>query len=218
MFAPGGAGRGGGCHDRMGWQPSSGPHSPCGPCRSSSLHDRNSSRVVCVAREVSVCGPEAASRVPARIVRITALSAEFEPKSSPAVVAIVGFERCPQDRTTWMAGAYPGISRDCHATVVPGAFSKQKCRALIPTGVRDTLPKCQASFASVGQRGGCRQPGSFRPGNSCCGGARAKGLKTGVAASARRARRPLYLYKHPAPSRLRRGAPSRWRPVWCERF
>jgi hypothetical protein len=76
-----------------------------------------------------------------------------------------------------MAVAYPGISRDCHATVVPGAFSKQKCRALIPKGVSDTLPKCQACFASVRQRRSCRQPGCFRPGNSCCGGARVKGLK-----------------------------------------
>ena len=86
-----------------------------------------------------------------------------------------------------MAGAYPGISRDCHATVVPGAFSKQKCRALIPTGVSDTeLGAKPASHPCV--RGVCRQPGCFRPGNSCCGDARAKGLKTGVAAPARCAR------------------------------
>ena len=32
------------------------------------------------------------------------------------------------------------------------------------------------------------QPGFFRPGNAICGGARAKGLNTGLAHSARRAR------------------------------
>ena len=28
---------------------------------------------------------------------------------APLQLAIVEFERCPQDRTPWMAGAYPGI-------------------------------------------------------------------------------------------------------------
>ena len=43
---------------------------------------------------------------------------------------------------------------------------------------------CQASLASLRQREICRQPGCVRPGSFCCGGARAKGLDTGVAASA----------------------------------
>ena len=47
---------------------------------------------------------------------------------------------------------------------------------------------CQASLASMRQREVCRQPGCVRPGSFCCGGARAKGLDTGVAASACRAR------------------------------
>ena len=68
-----------------------------------------------------------------RIGRITALFAEIEPP-------VVEFERCPQDRTPWIAGTSPGISRDPHATVVPGAFSTQKCRPLRPTGASDTAP------------------------------------------------------------------------------
>ena len=56
-----------------------------------------------------------------------------------------------------------------------------------PAGVSDTVPKCRASFASMPQRGVCRQLGFSRPGNSGCGGARATCLNTGVAASARRA-------------------------------
>ena len=38
-------------------------------------------------------------------------------------------------------------------------------RLLGPAGASDTLPKCQASLASLRHRGICRQPGSFRPGN-----------------------------------------------------
>ena len=49
---------------------------------------------------------------------------------------------------------------------------------------------CQASLASMRKRRVCCQLGSFMPGRSCCGSARTKGLNTGVAASARRARWP----------------------------
>lgn len=67
---------------------------------------------------------------------------------------------------------------------------KVSCREISsvwPAVYERYLTVCQASLASMRQRAACRQPGSVRPGSSC-GGARAKDLNPGVAASARRAR------------------------------
>ena len=115
-----------------------------------------------------------------RIGRRTALFAEIEPP-------VVEFERGPQDRTPWIAGGSPGVSRDSHATVVPGRFLRRNFDHLDPRGqATPCLSVRPASRPCV--RGICRQPGSCRPGNSGCGGARAKGLKAGVAGSARRSR------------------------------
>ena len=65
---------------------------------------------------------------------------------------------------------------------------RRTSRLLGPAGASDTVPKNQASLASMRQRAVCRQPGPRRPGNPCRGGARANVLNTGIAASARRAR------------------------------
>ena len=47
----------------------------------------------------------------------------------------------------------PGISRDAHATFVPGAFSTQKCRALIPTGAGATTPGVRPASRPCVRRG-----------------------------------------------------------------
>ena len=86
-----------------------------------------------------------------------------------------------------MAGACPGIARDPRATVVPGAFSTQECRALRPTGASDTGLSVRPAWRPCVREGSAvSRVGA--PGNGCCGGARAKGLKAGVAGSARRSR------------------------------
>ena len=61
------------------------------------------------------------------------------------------------------------------------------CVFAVPSA-RATLGLSVGPSGSMRYREVWRQPGSSGPGNSCCGGALAKGLKAGVAASARRAR------------------------------
>ena len=57
----------------------------------------------------------------------------------------------------------------------------RRARATLCLSVRRASRPCVRA-------GRYRQPGSFRPDISCCGGARAKGLKAGVAGAARRSR------------------------------
>ena len=62
-------------------------------------------------------------------------------------------------------------------------------QAFEPAGARDPSPGVRPASRPCVRLGQCRQPDSSGPGNCRCGGARVKGLKSGVAASARRARR-----------------------------
>ena len=72
-------------------------------------------------------------------------------------------------------------------TLALRGFCTRRYRAFGPVGAKRHRAGCQASLASV-RKGICRQPGSFRLGNGACGGARANGLKAGVAGASRRSR------------------------------
>ena len=99
------------------------------------------------------------------------LRADAKERMASTTAADVGFAakfREPMWSATWIERVVRGTSR-----------------LLGSAGVSDSEPGVRPA-ASMRQRGVCRQPSSFRSGNPCCGGARAKGLNNGVADSARR--------------------------------